>query len=142
SAVLPDPTGPPMPIRSGPCDLGMGNLSQLVVPANAGTHTPCSLVLAQVANAFVTSWAVGVMGPRFRGDDGIDGLTTETALYTASRGAGWRDRREKWRRRDRPAWRRWRVWQWPQQPARAAPARAGCRSARAGQGAHRRKSSS
>ena len=40
-----------------------------VVPAKAGTHTPCRLVSAAGLEAFLQSAKPGVMGPRLRGDD-------------------------------------------------------------------------
>src|SRR5258708_33299414 len=70
-----------------------------------------------------------VMGPCVRRDDGgcIAPLMIETTSYTASRAAGWRDRRGRWRCRDRRARRPARGRLLRRRPARAAPARAGWR---------------
>ena len=46
--------------------------SHFVVPAHAGTHTPCRLYLSSGSMSFLNAEMPGVMGPRLRGDDGGD----------------------------------------------------------------------
>src|SRR6185295_2433590 len=55
SAVLPEPTGPPMPTRSGPWGLDMsGDLSLVVILAKAGTQYPAALRFHR--------WRLGILG--------------------------------------------------------------------------------
>ena len=55
------------------------NACLLVVPANAGTHTPCRLFLENAADALLFQPMPGVMGPRVRGDDNRGSLVAPVA---------------------------------------------------------------
>src|SRR3954467_8468664 len=73
SAVLPEPTGPPTPMRSGPWDLDMCDAFSFVVPAwctvrtGAGTHTAGSIDKAQPLTPFGRTRAGGYGSLRSQG---------------------------------------------------------------------------
>src|SRR5215467_105473 len=115
SAVLPEPTGPPTPTRSGPYGLVMV-LAPTAVSSSANADDPVTAVL-------VESYRIpSLLDAHLRGHDNRE-TTTETAACAASRGAcsrGRRGRRRPPRRRGR--WRA-RAWPSPPPPVRAPQAR-------------------
>src|SRR5262249_22501453 len=128
-AVLPEPTGPPTPTRSGPCGLVMA-LAPTAVSSSANADDPVTPVL-------VESYRIlSLLDARLRGHDNRE-TTTEIAACAASRGTcsrGRRGRRRPPRRRGR-----WRAHARPSPPppARAPRARVGRPFGRAGRAARR-----
>src|SRR5229473_4951639 len=76
NAVFPDPTGPPMPMRSGPWDLDISNAhsvtsSRPVISSSRRTPGPITTggCIDKRCLATCPTDTTRRMGPRFRGDD-------------------------------------------------------------------------